>query len=79
MISDADMWTPFAIDSKGGETKTKGENELLSSMTKGEIVDEIGIDSNMDLKWPHRLSLMPPSPTCSALYPLQSGFEPWTP
>ena len=33
--------------------------------TKGEIVDEIVIDANMDLQWPHRTSLMPPSPTCS--------------
>ena len=67
------MLTPFAIDAKGGEMKTKGEDELLSSMTKGEIVDEIFIDANMDLQWPHMMSLMPPSPTCSAL---QSGFEP---
>ena len=49
------MWTPFAIDAKGGEMKTKGvmqtkgEHELLASMTKGEIVDEIVIDANMDL------------------------------
>ena len=56
-----------------------GEHELLSSMTKGGIVDEIVIDANMDLQWPHRLTLMPPSPTCSALDPLKSGFEPWTP
>ena len=41
-------------------------------------VDEIIIDANMDLQWPHRLSLMPPSPTCSALDPLLSGFEIWT-
>ena len=53
------MWTPFSIDAKGGETKTKGEmqtkgeHELLSSMTKREIVDEIVIDANMDLQWPH--------------------------
>ena len=32
-------------------------------------VDEIVIDANMDLQWPHRMSLMPPSPTCSALIP----------
>ena len=25
-------------------------------MTKGEIVDEIVIDANMDLQWPHRIS-----------------------
>ena len=49
------MWTPFSIDAKGGEMKSKGEHELLSSMTKGEIVDEIVIDANMDL-----MSLMPP-------------------
>ena len=55
---------------------SQGEHELLSSMTKGEIVDEIVIDANMDLQWPHRLSLMPPSLTCSALDPLQSGFVP---
>ena len=30
----------------------------------------------MDLQWPHRLSLMPLSPTYSALDPLQSGFVP---
>ena len=42
------------------------------------IVDEIVIDANMDLQWPHRLSLMPPSPTFSALDPLQSGFVPWS-
>ena len=76
------MWTPFAIDAKGGEMKTKGEmqtkgdHELLSSMTKEEIVDEIVIDANIDLQWPHRMSLMPPSPTCSALNPSQSGFVP---
>ena len=51
----------------------------MSSMTKGDIVDEIVIDANMDLQWPCRLSLMPPSRTYSALDPLQSGFEPWTP
>ena len=38
-------------------------------MTKGEVVDEIVIDANMDLQWPHGMSLMPPSPTCSALTP----------
>ena len=54
------MWTPFAIDAKGGEMKTKGErarrgeHELVSSMIKGGIVDEIVIDANMDLQWPHR-------------------------
>ena len=53
-----------------------GGHELLSSMTKGEIVDEIVIDANMDLQWSHKLSLMPPSPTYSALDPLQSGFVP---
>ena len=37
------------------EACSKGEHELLSSMTKGEIVDEIVIDANMDL-----MSLMPP-------------------
>ena len=57
------MWTPFAIDAKGremktkGEMKAKGEHELLSTMTKGEIVDEIVIDANMVL-----MSLM--SPLC---------------
>ena len=40
-------------------------------------LNEIVIDANMDLQWPHRLSLMPPSLTCSALDPLQSGFVPW--
>ena len=45
-ISDSGMWTPFSIDAKGGEMKTKGEHELLSSMTKGEIVDEIVINAN---------------------------------
>ena len=61
------MWAPFAIDAKGGEMKIKGEiqtkaeacsggeHELLSSMTKGEIVGEIVIDANMDL-----MSLMLP-------------------
>ena len=42
-----------------------------------DIVDEIVIDSNMDLQWPHRISLMPLSPTSNALDPLQSGFVPW--
>ena len=41
-------------------------------MTKGEIVDEIVIDANMDLQWPHRMSLMPPSSTYSALIALIS-------
>ena len=45
-------------------------------MTRGEIINEIVIDANMDLQWPRRLSLMPPNPTCSALDPLQSGFVP---
>ena len=76
MISDTDMHSPFSIDAKGGEMNTKGEHELLSSMTKGEIVDEIVIDANMDLQWPHRLSLMPPSTTCSALYHFHSRFVP---
>ena len=55
VILDADTWTPFVIDAKGGEMKTKGEHahkgehELLSSMTKGEIVDWIVIDANMGL------------------------------
>ena len=63
MISDVDMWTQFSIDAKVGEMKIKGEHELLSSMKKGDIVDEIVIDANMDLQWPHGMSLMPPSPT----------------
>ena len=29
-------------------------DQLLSSMTKGEIVDEIVIDANMGLQWPLR-------------------------
>ena len=41
-------------------------------------VDEIVIDANMDLQCPHRMSLMPPSPTYSALDHLQSGFVPWS-
>ena len=59
------MWTPFAIDAKGGEMKTKGEmktngeHELLSSMTKGEIVDEIVIDANEVLQWPLEMVLNP--------------------
>ena len=32
---------------------SQGGRELLSSMTKGDIVDEIVSDANMDLKWPH--------------------------
>ena len=47
---------------------------MLSSMTKGEIVDEIVIDANMDLQWPHGMSLMPPSPACSALIPYRVGL-----
>ena len=47
-------------------------------MKKGEIVDEIFIDANVELQWPHRFSLMPPSLTCSALDPLQSLFVPWS-
>ena len=47
----------------------------MSSMTKGEIVDEIVIDANMDLQWPHWMSLMPPSPTCSALIPYRVGLR----
>ena len=43
-------------------------------MTNGEIVDEIVIDANMDLQWPHRMSLMPPSHTCSALMPYRVGL-----
>ena len=72
-----------------GEMKSKGEHEFLSSMKKGDIVDEIVIEANMDLQWPHRIinanmdlqwphrmSLMPLSPTTSSLDPLQSGFVP---
>ena len=33
-------------------------------------VDEIVIDANMDLQWPHGMSLMPPSPTLQCLGPL---------
>ena len=51
---------------------------MLSSMTKGDIVDEIVIDANMELQWPHRVSLMPPSPTCSALDPLNRWFVLWS-
>ena len=43
-----------------------------------DFFDEIFIDANMDLQWPHKLSVMPPSLTCSALDPLQSGFVPWS-
>ena len=32
------------------EAWSQGEHELLSSMTKGEIVDEIFIDANMVLR-----------------------------
>ena len=49
-------------------------------MAKLKIVDEIVIDSNMDMQWPHRLSLMPPSPTCSAqvyMIPILSRPVPW--
>ena len=38
----------------------------------GKYVDEIVIDANMDLQWPHRMSLMPPSSTYSALIALIS-------
>ena len=37
-------------------------------------VDEIVIDANMDLQWPHGMSLMPPSPTCNALIPYRVGL-----
>ena len=68
------MWTPFAIDAKGGEMKTKGSMLIGGAWVvvindKGGYCDEIVIDANMDLQWPHRMSLMPPSPTCSALTP----------
>ena len=53
---------------------SQGEHELLPLMTKGEIVDEIVIDANMDLQWPHEMSLMPPSPTYSALIPYRVGL-----
>ena len=36
----------------------------------------------MDLQWPHRLSLMPPSPTCSAqvwMIPIPSHLVSWMP
>ena len=65
-----DMWAPFAIDAKGGEKLIKegvfsyGEHELLSSMTKGEIVDWIVIDSNKGLLVAIGLSVMPPRPLC---------------
>ena len=39
-----------------------------------DVVEEIVIDANMDLKCPDGLSLMPPSITYNALDPLQSGF-----
>ena len=54
---------------------SQGEHEL-SSMTKGKIVDEIVIDANMDLQWPHRMSLMSPSSSCSSSDPSQSEFVP---
>ena len=40
-----------------------------TSQYEDDYVDEIINDANMDLQWPHRLSLMPPSPTYSALTP----------
>ena len=36
-----------------------GEHELLSSMTKGEIVDEIVINANEVLQWPLEMVLKP--------------------
>ena len=48
--------------------------EFLHGVLHEEIVDEIVIDANMELHWPHRMSLMPPSPTCSALIPYRVGL-----
>ena len=62
----------------GNEVESERKNSALLEGLN-DIADEIVIDANMDLQWPYILSLMPPSPTCSALDPLQSGFEPWTP
>jgi len=50
-----------------------GEHVLLSSMTKGEIVDEIVIDANMDLQWPQGVIDATKS-HLQCLNPLQSGF-----
>ena len=50
MTLDTGMWIPFSIDVRGEMKKKRGEHELLSSMTMGEIVDEIVIDVNMDLQ-----------------------------
>ena len=61
------------------EAKVAQLGEIAEYLQKKVVeldVDEIVIDSNMDLQWPHRLSLIPPSPTCSALDPLHSGFLP---
>ena len=68
------------LKGRGSCSMNKGEYCDLASHVDGgscnEYVDEIFIDSNMDLQWPHGFSLMPPSPTCSTLDPLQSGFVP---
>ena len=53
-----------------GEMKTKGDHDFLSPLKKEDIVDEIVIAANMDMQWPHRFSMMPPSNTYSALDPL---------
>ena len=39
------------------------------------FVDEIVIDANMDLQWPHRMSLMPPSSTYNALIALDPAND----
>ena len=43
--------------------------KMMDALKEVTCVDEIFIDANMDLQWPHMMSLMPPSPTCSALNP----------
>ena len=74
------MWTPFSIDAKGGEMKTKGEmhtsreHELLSSMTKGEIVDEIVIQHGLAVAPQDVIDATKSQLQC--LDPLQSGFAP---
>ena len=89
-ISETGMWTPFAIDAKGGEMKTKGEMQ-----TKGEHAHRGSMSCCH--QWQRgilliKLSLMPTwtcngpmgchwchqVPPCSALDPLQSGLVPWS-
>ena len=71
-----------SIPSNPNPSSREHQPHVDPSSSSPYVVDEIVIDANMGLQWPHRMSLMPPCPTCSALTPYRVSLHlavPWTP